>query len=128
MFKKEVISKCPVCDHNLSITRLHCHNCEIEITGDFSLGKLNYLNREQLEFVLIFLKNQGNIKAIEKEMNISYPTVKKILNEVLLALGYDGVLEANENRISLQRNEILDKLARKEISFEEANNILKDLK
>ena len=123
-----MISKCPVCSHDLSITRLHCHNCEIEITGDFTLSKLNSLSREQLEFVLIFLKNQGSIKAIEKEMNISYPTVKKILNEVLLALGFDGFEEANENRLSLQRSEILDKLARKEINFEEANKLLRDLK
>lgn len=128
MMKKEVISKCPVCSHNLSITRLHCHNCEIEITGDFTLSKLHSLNREQLDFVLTFLKNQGSIKAIEKDLNISYPTVKKMLNEVLLALGFDGVEEANDNRLSLQRSEILDKLARKEISFEEANKLLKDLK
>lgn len=128
MMKKEVISKCPVCSHDLSITRLHCHNCEIEITGDFTLSKLHSLNRGQLDFVLTFLKNQGSIKAIEKDLNISYPTVKKMLNEVLLALGFDGVEEANDNRLSLQRSEILDKLARKEISFEEANRLLKDLK
>lgn len=77
-----------------------------------------------MEFVLTFLKNQGSIKAIEKEMNISYPTVKKMLNEVLLALG----LDVEEDRGSQQRNEILEKLARKEISFEEANALLKALK
>ena len=58
MMKKEVISKCPVCSHDLSITRLHCHNCEIEITGDFTLSKLHSLNREQLDFVLTFLKSR----------------------------------------------------------------------
>ena len=57
-------------------------------------------------------------------MNISYPTVKKMLNEVLLALG----LDVEEDRGSQQRNEILEKLARKEISFEEANALLKALK
>ena len=77
-----------------------------------------------MEFVLTFLKNQGSIKAIEKEMNISYPTVKKMLNEVLLALG----LDVEEDRGSQRRNEILEKLARKEISFEEANALLKALK
>ncbi|HEY8395473.1 MAG TPA: DUF2089 domain-containing protein [Bacilli bacterium] len=128
MLKKEVISKCPVCGHDLSITRLHCNHCEIEITGDFYLSKLNSLTREQLDFVLVFLKNQGSIKAIEKELDISYPTVKKILNEILLALGFDGVEEMSENRLSMQRNEILDKLARKEISFEEASDMLKNLK
>lgn len=126
--KKEVISNCPVCGHELSITRLHCNHCDIEITGDFVLSRLNYLNKEQLNFVLTFLKNQGNIKAIEKDLNVSYPTVKKLLNDVLSALGYEVSDVPNDNKSALQRSEILDKLANKEISFEEANNLLKNLK
>ncbi|HHZ18244.1 MAG TPA: DUF2089 domain-containing protein [Acholeplasmataceae bacterium] len=122
--KKEVISICPVCGSNLTITKLHCHRCGIEISGDFALPAINKLSREQLTFVLMFLKNQGNIKAVEKEMNISYPTVKKILNEVLTTLGFD----INEDAASGQRQEILDRLARREISFEEANELLKNLK
>ncbi|NLD26808.1 MAG: DUF2089 domain-containing protein, partial [Acholeplasmataceae bacterium] len=108
--KKEVIANCPVCGQELSITRLRCEHCDLEITGDFHLSRLNLLSKEQLLFVEIFLKNQGNIKAIEKEMNISYPTVKKMLNEVLSGLGYDVQQEDGK---TLQRSEILDKLANK---------------
>ncbi|MGD9886844.1 MAG: DUF2089 domain-containing protein [Bacilli bacterium] len=125
--KKEVISKCPICGDELAITRLHCHNCGVEINGDFALSKLCRLSKEQLTFVLLFLKNQGNIKAIEKDMNISYPTVKKLLNEVLMDLGFD-VSDEDSSKPNLQRQEILDKLANKEISFEEANQQLKNLK
>lgn len=125
--KKEVISKCPICGDELSITRLHCHNCGVEINGDFALSKLCRLSKEQLTFVLLFLKNQGNIKAIEKDMNISYPTVKKILNDVLVNLGYD-VGEEEVGKTAVQRQEILDKLANKEISFDEANQMLKNLR
>ncbi|HBP26194.1 MAG TPA: hypothetical protein DD618_04510 [Acholeplasmatales bacterium] len=125
--KKEVISKCPICGDELSITRLHCHNCGVEINGEFSLSKLCRLSKEQLTFVLLFLKNQGNIKAIEKDMNISYPTVKKILNDVLVNLGYD-VGEEEVGKTAIQRQEILDKLANKELSFDEANQMLKNLK
>lgn len=125
--KKEVISKCPICGDELSITRLHCHNCGVEINGDFALSKLCRLSKEQLTFVLLFLKNQGNIKAIEKDMNISYPTVKKILNDVLVNLGYD-VGDEEVGKTAVQRQEILDKLANKEISFDEANQMLKNLK
>lgn len=124
--KKEVISKCPVCQNELTITRLHCHNCHIEINGEFSLSRLNVLTKEQLNFVEVFLKNQGSIKAIEKELDISYPTVKKILNEVLQTMGYD-VNESGESR-SIQRQEILDRLAIKEITFEEAKVLLNNLK
>jgi len=96
----------------------------VEISGDFVLPTINKLSKEQLAFVIMFLKNQGNIKAVEKEMNVSYPTVKKILNEVLATLGFD----VNEDALSGQRQEILDRLSRREISFEEANELLKKLK
>jgi hypothetical protein len=125
--KREAISKCPICGDELTITRLHCHNCGVEINGDFSLSKLCRLSKEQLTFVLLFLKNQGNIKAIEKDMNISYPTVKKILNDVLVNLGYD-VGDEEVGKTAVQRQEILDKLANKELSFDEANQMLKNLK
>lgn len=124
--KKEVISKCPVCQNELTITRLHCNNCHIEINGEFSLSRLNVLTKEQLNFVEVFLKNQGSIKAIEKELDISYPTVKKILNEVLQSMGYD-VSESGESK-SIQRQDILDRLATKEITFEEAKALLNNIK
>lgn len=124
--KKEVISKCPICNNELTITRLQCPNCHIEINGEFSLSRLSTLNKEQLNFVEVFLKNQGNIKSIEKELNISYPTVKKIMNDVMVSMGYD--VSEQENKASLQRQEILDRLASKEITFEEATSLLKNLK
>lgn len=125
--KKEVISKCPICNNELTITRLHCDNCQVEINGEFYLSRLNLLSKDQLLFVEAFIKNQGNIKSIEKELNISYPTVKKILNEVLQTMGYD-ISDQTVSKVSMERQEILDKLSNKEISFEEANNLLKDLK
>jgi hypothetical protein len=126
--KKEVISRCPICGNELSITRLHCPSCQIEINGEFSLSRLNYLTKEQIQFVELFLKNQGNIKAIEKDLNISYPTVKKILNEVLVAMGFEPNSDQMDTSKSLQRQEILDRLARKEIPFEEASALLKEIK
>ncbi|HKM30431.1 MAG TPA: DUF2089 domain-containing protein [Bacilli bacterium] len=122
--RKEVISKCPICGDELAITRLHCDSCGIEISGEFSLSKLAKLSKEQLTFIEIFLKNQGSIKSVEKDMNISYPTVKKLLNEILTVLGYDKL---EEDKTSTQRQEILDKLANKEITFEAASILLKKL-
>ena len=122
--RKEVISKCPICGDELIISRLHCDKCGIEISGEFTLTKLAKLSKEQLTFIEIFLKNQGSIKSVEKDMIISYPTVKKLLNEILTVLGYDKL---EEDKVSVQRQEILDKLANKEITFDEANALLKKL-
>lgn len=121
--KKVAISKCPICNQELIIQKLHCPHCNVDIQGEFTLSNIAKLNSEQLLFVEMFLKNQGNIKAVEKEMNISYPTVKKLLNEVLQTLGYEKVKDNNTEK----RREILEKLANKEISFDEANEKLKKL-
>lgn len=119
---KIVIPNCPICGEELIIEKLHCDKCGIDISGEFKLSNIAKLNSEQLLFVEMFLKCQGNIKALEKEMSISYPTVKKLLNEVLVTLGYDQV---KEDKDSLKRREILEKLANKEISFDEANEMLR---
>lgn len=125
--KREIIPYCPVCSKELTITRLNCEHCQIEINGHFHLSKLSLLSKEHLTFVEVFLKNSGSIKAIEKDLNISYPTVKKLLNEVLTALGYD-VKDDVETKESLKRQEILNKLAAKEITYAEATELLKNVR
>lgn len=125
--KKEVISHCPICSNELTITRLYCEKCQIEINGAFSLSKLSLLTKEQLNFVEVFLKNSGSIKETERDLNISYPTVKKLLNDILKTMGYD-VTDDLGSRETLKRQEILDKLASKEITYEEATNLLKNLR
>ena len=79
---------CPVCQENMKITHLTCSSCETQIIGHFHVSKFNYLNPETQYFIELFLKNRGNIKAVEKEMNVSYPTVKKWLDDAILKLGY----------------------------------------
>lgn len=122
--KNEVISKCPICTQQLTIRSLHCDHCDIDISGEFMLSPLSMLNKEQLAFVETFLINQGSIKAVEKELNVSYPTVKKMLNDILMSLGY----KVNEEEIDTRRVEILDRLAKREITYEEAMKLLKEVK
>lgn len=126
-----IITSCPVCKHDLHAVKLACDHCGTTIDGSFTLSKFNYLDTEKLYFIEIFVKNRGNIKAIEKELNISYPTVKKMLDEVVEGLGYtvDQSL-AEEERQGEQVNktsrvDVLEKLSKKEITFEEAMKLLK---
>lgn len=112
-----VIGKCPICNNNLYVTRLTCTNCHTELTGNFTLSKFNYLEKDDLYFVEIFIKNQGNIKEVEKELNISYPTVKRILNDVIEKLGYKADIKPT-------KKDILQQLKSGEISKEEAAKLL----
>ena len=119
--RKEVLGKCPVCGEELKVTRLSCNHCYTNIEGDFSLCKFCKLSDEQKNFVEVFIKNRGNIKEIEKELGISYPTVRNKLEDVILALGYSS--KYTEPKVD--KKEVLEKLSRGEISSEEAIKLLK---
>ena len=41
-----------------------------------------------MDFIRNFIVVQGNIKEMEKRLNISYPTVKNRLSEIIRALGH----------------------------------------
>ena len=115
-----VIGECPVCHSDLKVTKLKCVSCKTEISGDFTLSKFNYLSKEHLYFIEVFIKNKGNIKQIEKELGISYPTVKKNLDEVIVHLGY----EVSEEE-KIKKDEVFKKLEKGEITPQEAAKLLK---
>jgi len=119
--KKEVLGACPVCDHELKVTELSCGHCQTKISGKFDLCKFCKLADEQKVFVEVFLKNRGNIKEIEKELKISYPTVRNKLDEVIGALGYQV-----EKKNTGDKKDVPKKLSDGEISKEEAVKLLSE--
>mgnify|MGYP000890051589 FL=1 len=119
--KREVLGRCPVCGEELDVTRVSCSHCYTNIEGKFSLCKFCKLSESQKHFVEVFIKNRGNIKEIEKELGISYPTVRNKLEDVISALGYSSKYTEPE----VDRKEILEKLSRGEINSEEAVKLLK---
>lgn len=118
--KKNIIGFCPICDKKLTVKTLRCEDCKTEISGEFSLTPFDYLTREQLDFALVFIKCEGNIKAIEKCLNISYPTVKKNIDELISALGIKKVVSDEP----LSREKVGQMLKNGEISFDEAEKLL----
>src|SRR5690554_5865318 len=112
--KREVLGKCPVCGEELEVTRLSCSNCYTSIEGNFSLCKFCKLSNEQKNFLEAFIRNRGNIKEIEKDLGISYPTVRNKLEDVIKTLGY----KPQYNEPKIDKKEILRKLDEGEISSE----------
>ncbi|QSX07055.1 DUF2089 domain-containing protein [Sedimentibacter sp. zth1] len=121
--KRDVIGKCPICNNELIVTELSCKSCKTKISGEFFLDKFCRLDKEKRYFAEIFIKNRGNIKEIEKELGISYPTVRKLLDEVIIALGYNTKSEPSDS----EKNEVLEKLSKGEISSDEALKLISDL-
>jgi hypothetical protein len=114
-----MIAKCPVCGGPVEIREFSCPRCDVTIRGRFPHGGFSQLTVEQMEFVKLFLRTRGNIKEVEKELGISYPTVRGKLNEILKTLGMEP------DRKSIKREEILDALARGELTAESAIERLK---
>ncbi|MDR7492021.1 MAG: DUF2089 family protein [Armatimonadota bacterium] len=83
-----LIGKCPVCGDQLEAVRLQCRHCATTIEGRFTLGGLARLDPEQVRFVETFLKVRGNLKEMERELGVSYPTVRARLDAILQAMGY----------------------------------------
>ena len=117
-----VISKCPICSAKLKIIKLKCNKCGTVIENDFEFSKFEYLGEEHLNFMEVFLKCRGNIKDVEKELGISYPTVRAKLDEVVSALGYNTEVK----KASVSNKEILDMLEKGEISADQAVNMMKE--
>ncbi len=115
--RKNVLGFCPICNHKMNVKTLRCNSCDTEISGEFELSPFDYLTKEQLDFALVFIKCMGNIKAIEKSLNISYPTVKKNIDDLVTSLGFP-------KSEKLSREDVRKKLKNGEITFEEAEEIL----
>ena len=135
----DVISTCPVCAGELAVTRLHCRSCGSTLEGEFSVGRFGRLTREQLTLLESFLRSRGNLRDMERELGISYPTVRGRVEALVRALGFgprEGSDEAADDAATAAaasadttaaRQEILERLGRHEIGADEAAAAIRSL-
>jgi hypothetical protein len=121
----QVLTRCPVCGDDLRIVRLECPGCGSALQGNFSLGRLARLTREQLQFVEVFIRCRGKIKDVEEELGISYPTVVARLNEVVQAMGFE--VRQEDADLAARRQQILDDLAAGRLTAADAAGRLRAL-
>ena len=138
----EAPHQCPVCQNRLQITKVQCDKCETVIEGKFKQCDFCLLPKEDLAFVRTFIQCRGNIKDVEKELNISYPTVRSKLDNVIDKLGLkvdradrteDKQIERPEDpeRQALfqsAKDDILARLSKGELTAAEATRLIKELK
>jgi hypothetical protein len=120
----EVGFACPACHETMEITELTCPNCETQLKGTFKTSGLNRLAKEQLHFVEIFIKCRGNIKEVERELKISYPTVRSRLEQVISDMGFPA--DYRDEHVAPEKSDVLDSFADGSITFEETIARLKE--
>lgn len=120
----QISGGCPACNHQLKIAKYRCVNCHTEVSGLFDTCRFCHLSPELQTFALVFIAQRGNIKLVEKELGISYPTVRKNLQLVIDALK----LETKSEKPTIshtEKMEILDRLEKGEIDYHTAMAMLK---
>lgn len=119
-------SQCPICGGEVVVTQINCRECSTTIEGRFSSRTFSQLTEKQMDFVETFVRLEGKITHMEKELGYSYPTIRKLLHDVIRALGYepggDEISELSEEK----RQQILNDLDEGTISYEDALKKLKD--
>lgn len=97
------------------------------MAGEFTLGRLASLREPHASLLELFLRSRGNVKEMERELGLSYPTVRARLEEALTAAGLARRGESDAE-LSSRRSAVLDQLERGEISAAEAASRLRELK
>ena len=148
----DVISTCPVCASELAVTRLRCGECGTTIEGEFSVGRFGRLSREQLQVLESFLRSRGNLRDMERELGISYPTVRARVEALVRALGFGprdeadpptaaeaaataaeaaataaDAAAASAEEVAAGRRDVLERLARHELTAEAAAEAIRTL-
>lgn len=132
---RKVLESCPSCGKDIIVSRLSCQSCGTTVEGKFSPCRFCRLGDEGLSFIETFVRNRGNIREVERELGISYPTVRSRLEAIIAELG--GELRSRDQRgqrgqirqaeIEQRRREILHQVAMKELSPAEAAQLLEEI-
>jgi hypothetical protein len=107
----------------LVVERVRLPVTGIVVEGSFELPPLAQLSMEDQVFVAAFVKSHGSIKEMERLFGVSYPTIKSRLNRLGAALDAEWSVEAASP--AADRNQILDRLERGEITAEQAAEALR---
>lgn len=124
---------CPACNASLMITRLTCPRCGTEVTGSFPPDLFSRLAPNDFDFVVLFVKSRGNVKEMERELGISYWTIRSRLNEIVVQLGLEPPTappaeDAPGATIAERRQRILEQLNAGWLTVTEAAERLEELK
>lgn len=95
MMQKPLI-ECPACHGELHISALRCPDCGMELKNSFELSQFDKLSNDLYSFLVAFLRCRGNLKNVQNDLEISYPTAKKKLDDLLTAL---NLTEEPENNL-----------------------------
>lgn len=109
---------CPVCGSKLALTRLSCRECHTELSGGFETCEFCSLGEDDRDVLRVFLASRGNMKDLERHLEVSYPTARARFDALLVKLGLGDKAVPDPRLATLQQ------LARGEIDVDDADKRL----
>lgn len=117
MNKSNIPPCCPSCKGPLVVVKLECLECGTEVSGNFNLCPVCRLDGEIRNLFDLFLKARGNLKQVQRDLGLSYPTVRLKIEEMFRKLGQDYFPQEPQN--------ILTRVRSGELSVDEAEKLLR---
>jgi len=134
---RKILEACPTCGSELVVSEVTCTVCDTTVRSRYAPCPFCRLAPEDLAFMLLFVKSRGNVKDMERELGVSYWTIRGRLNEIISAMGLGGedgeAADAppdveppapRRGRPPAERQAVLDRLRAGEISAEEAARLI----
>ena len=128
---RKLLEVCPACEGDLIVTQQTCLSCGTSVVGEFAPTIFARLSPQNLSFLLVFIKNKGNVKEMERELGESYWAIRNRINEIIEDLGLerkDVEPAAAPADLKEQRQEILSRVDSGEIDVNKAAELLQALR
>ena len=123
---RKMLTRDPVSGGELYVSELANDDSGVTIRGRFEISRYNRLDEEQSRFLETFLRCRGMLNSVERELGISYPTVRARLDTLLASLDLAPIKEEPKKDKSVDKKKrILEQLEKGEITAEEAKAKLK---
>jgi hypothetical protein len=65
---------------------MKCNHCETLVNGNYELPLYMKLSREEQDFILNFFLSSGSIKEMAKQAEISYPTMRNKMDDLIFKI------------------------------------------
>tara|TARA_R110000868_G_scaffold66401_1_gene197788 strand:- start:535 stop:810 length:276 start_codon:yes stop_codon:yes gene_type:complete len=88
---KKLPLECPSCNSRLKVKSLVCETCDTSVNGLYDLPVLTSLNMDDQLFITEFVKASGSLKVMAQQLNLSYPTVRNLLDSIINKLKENGI-------------------------------------
>jgi len=115
------MTKCLICEHILTIDSLSCESCNTIYKSKYFFPPLARLSLEERYLTEALILHGGNLKEMAVSLDISYPTLKKRLNDLTLSL------KERKNEDEKKIEEILLKIEEREMNAEEGIKLIREI-